>query len=144
MGYGLPAAIGATFGVPDRTICCFMGDGGLQMVLEEFGTIMEQQSPVKMILLNNNYLGNVRQWQDMFWQRRKSFTRMLNPKYALIAQAYGIGYRAVVERNDLKEAIQEMLDTEGPFLLECAILEDDDVLPITPPGMSVDEMMLEV
>ena len=144
MGYGLPAAIGATFGTPNRTVCCFMGDGGLQMVLEEFGTIMEQQSPVKMILLNNNYLGNVRQWQDMFWQRRKSFTRMLNPKYALIAQAYGIGYRAVVERKDLKDALREMLDTEGPFLLECAILEDDDVLPITPPGMSVDEMMLEV
>ena len=144
MGYGLPAAIGATFGAPDRTICCFMGDGGLQMCLEEFGTIMEQQSPVKMILLNNNYLGNVRQWQDMFWQRRKSFTRMLNPRYALIAQAYGIGYRAVVEREDLKAAIQEMLDADGPFLLECAILEDDDVLPITPPGMSVDEMMLEV
>ena len=144
MGYGLPAAIGATFGTPNRTVCCFMGDGGLQMVLEELGTIMEQQSPVKMILLNNNYLGNVRQWQDMFWQRRKSFTRMLNPKYSLIAQAYGIGYRAVVERKDLKDAIREMLNTEGPFLLECAILEDDDVLPITPPGMSVDEMMLEV
>ena len=144
MGYGLPASIGATFGAPDRTICCFMGDGGLQMSIQEMGTIMEQRSPVKMILLNNNYLGNVRQWQDMFWERRKSFTRMLNPDYSQVAAAYHIGYRAVTDRAELKDAVQEMLNTAGPFLLECAVLEDDDVLPITPPGKSVDEMMLEV
>lgn len=80
MGYGMPAAIGATFAT-DRTVVCFMGDGGFQMNIQELGTIMEQKSPVKMILLNNNYLGNVRQWQDMFWRRRKSFTKMLNPCY---------------------------------------------------------------
>ena len=78
MGYGMPAAIGATFAT-NRTVCCFMGDGGFQMCIEELGTIMEQQAPVKMILMNNNYLGNVRQWQDMFWRRRKSFTKMMNP-----------------------------------------------------------------
>ena len=144
MGYGLPAAIGATFGVPTRTVCCFMGDGGIQMSLQEFGTIMEQGSPVKMILLNNNYLGNVRQWQDMFWNKRKSFTRMLNPDYSAIAGAYGIAYRAVTSRDSLHDAIEEMLSTEGPFLLECAICEEDNVLPITPPGKSVDEMYLEV
>ena len=144
MGYGLPAAIGATFGAPQRQVCCFMGDGGFQMCIEELGTIMEQQAPVKMILMNNHYLGNVRQWQDMFWQRRKSFTKMLNPNYELIAQGYGIPYQAVVERKDLGAAIEKMLTTKGPYLLECAILEDDDVLPMTPPGMNVDDMMLEI
>jgi len=144
MGYGMPAAIGATFGTPERTVCCFMGDGGFQMCIEELGTIMEQQSPVKMILMNNHYLGNVRQWQDMFWQRRKSFTHMLNPNYELIAQGYGIAYEAVTDRSQLAKAIIRMLKTDGPFLLECAIREDDDVLPMTPPGMSVDEMMLEI
>ena len=144
MGYGMPAAIGATFGAPDRTVCCFMGDGGFQMCIEELGTIMEQQAPVKMILMNNNYLGNVRQWQDMFWNRRKSFTKMLNPNYELIAQGYGIPYCAVTDRKDLAAAVEKMLKTDGPYLLECAIREEDDVLPMTPPGMNVDEMMLEI
>ena len=144
MGYGMPAAIGATFGAPGRTVCCFMGDGGFQMCIEELGTIMEQQSPVKMILMNNNYLGNVRQWQDMFWLRRKSFTKMLNPNYELIARGYGIPYAAVTARQDLAAAVETMLTTDGPYILECAIKEEDNVLPMTPPGMNVDEMMLEV
>ena len=143
MGYGMPAAIGATFGT-QRTVVCFMGDGGFQMNLQELGTIMEQQAPAKLILLNNNYLGNVRQWQDMFWQRRKSFTKMLNPCYELIAQGYNIPYLAVVDRSDLKDAVRRMLTTDGPFILECAIKEDDDVLPMTPPGMNVNDMMLEL
>ena len=143
MGYGMPAAIGATFAT-DRTVCCFMGDGGFQMCIEELGTIMEQQAPVKMILLNNNYLGNVRQWQDMFWLRRKSFTKMMNPCYELIAQGYGIPYQAVTDRSQLAAAVEKMLTTKGPFILECAIKEDDDVLPMTPPGMSVSDMMLEI
>ncbi len=143
MGYGMPAAIGATFAT-DRTVVCFMGDGGFQMCIEELGTIMEQQAPVKMILLNNNYLGNVRQWQDMFWMRRKSFTKMMNPQYEHIARGYGIGYEAVVEREQLAAAVQKMLSTPGPFILECAIKEDDDVLPMTPPGMNVNDMMLEI
>ena len=143
MGYGMPAAIGATFAT-DRTVVCFMGDGGFQMNIQELGTIMEQKSPVKMILLNNNYLGNVRQWQDMFWKRRKSFTKMLNPCYELIAQGYGIGYEAVTDRQSLAAAIDKMLTTEGPYILECAIMEEDNVLPMTPPGMNVNDMMLEV
>jgi acetolactate synthase-1/2/3 large subunit len=143
MGYGMPAAIGATFAT-ERTVCCFMGDGGFQMCIEELGTIMEQQAPVKMILMNNHYLGNVRQWQDMFWNRRKSFTKMMNPNYELIAQGYGIPYQAVTDRADLSAAVAKMLATKGPYILECAILEDDDVLPMTPPGMSVDDMLLEV
>ena len=143
MGYGMPAAIGATFAT-DRTVVCFMGDGGFQMNIQELGTIMEQKSPVKMILLNNNYLGNVRQWQDMFWRRRKSFTKMLSPCYELIAQGYGIGYEAVTDRRCLAAAIDKMLTTEGPYILECAIMEEDNVLPMTPPGMNVNDMMLEV
>ena len=143
MGYGMPAAIGATFAT-DRTVCCFMGDGGFQMCIEELGTIMEQQAPVKMILLNNNYLGNVRQWQDMFWKRRKSFTKMMNPCYETIAQGYGIAYEAVTNRIDLAAAVEKMLTTPGPYILECAIKEDDDVLPMTPPGMNVNDMMLEI
>ena len=143
MGYGMPAAIGATFAT-DRCVCCFMGDGGFQMCIEELGTIMEQQAPVKMILLNNNYLGNVRQWQDMFWLRRKSFTRMMNPCYELIAQGYGIPYQAVTKREELAAAVEKMIATKGPYILECAIKEDDDVLPMTPPGMNVNDMMLEV
>jgi acetolactate synthase, large subunit (EC 2.2.1.6) len=138
-----PAAIGATFAT-DRTVVCFMGDGGFQMNIQELGTIMEQQAPVKMVLLNNNYLGNVRQWQDMFWMRRKSFTKMLNPCYEQIAKGYGIAYQAVVDRKDLAEAVKRMLATDGPFILECAIKEEDNVLPMTPPGMNVNEMMLEV
>ena len=143
MGYGMPAAIGATFAT-DRTVCCFMGDGGFQMNIQELGTIMEQQAPVKMILMNNHYLGNVRQWQDMFWLKRKSFTKMLNPCYESIAQGYGIPYQAVTDRKDLGAAIEKMLATKGPYILECAIKEDDNVLPMTPPGMNVNEMMLEI
>jgi len=144
MGYGLPAAMGATFGAPGRTVCVFMGDGGLQMSLQELGTIMEQQTPVKMILMNNNYLGNVRQWQDMFWNKRKSFTRMLNPRYSKICEGYGIPYAFVRERSGLKAAVEKMLSTKGPYLLECAVKEEDNILPMTPPGKSVNEMMLEI
>ena len=144
MGYGMPAAVGATYGAPGRTVVCFMGDGGFQMNIQELGTIMEQQAPVKMILLNKNYLGNVRQWQDMFWQRRQSFTKMLNPCYEQIAKGYGIPYLAVTDRSLLASSVEKMLATKGPFILECAIREDDDVLPMTPPGMSVDDMMLDI
>ncbi|MDO4215191.1 MAG: biosynthetic-type acetolactate synthase large subunit [Bacteroidales bacterium] len=144
MGFGIPAAMGACYGAPDRTVCMFAGDGGLQMTIQEFGCIMEHQIPVKMILLNNNFLGNVRQWQYMFFNKRYSFTPMTNPDYELIAKGYGIPCRTVVEREDLDEAIREMLDTEGPFLLQVAVKEEDNILPMTPPGGNVDEMLLEV
>ena len=143
MGFALPAAIGATFGRPDRTVCVFMGDGGLQMTMQELGTVMEQKAPVKIILLNNNYLGNVRQWQAMFFNRRYSFTPMMNPDYMQIATAYGIPSRRVIERADLHDAIQEMLNTDGPFLLEACVVEEGNVLPMTPPGYSVNQMLLE-
>ena len=143
MGFCLPAAIGATFGRPDRTVCAFMGDGGLQMTMQELGTIMEQKSPVKIILLNNNYLGNVRQWQAMFFNRRYSFTPMMNPDYMQIASAYGIASRRVMSREELNDGIQEMLSTDGPFVLEVCVIEEGNVLPMTPPGSSVNYMLME-
>lgn len=143
MGFGLPAAVGAAFGSPDRTVCVFMGDGGLQMNIQELGTVMEQRAPVKMILLNNNYLGNVRQWQAMFFNRRYSFTPMMNPDYLMIASAYGIPARRVTKREELDEAIREMLSADGPFFLEACVIEEGNVLPMTPPGGSVNQMLLE-
>lgn len=142
MGYGLPAAIGATFGAPQRTVCLFLGDGGLQMTIEELGTIMEQQAPVKIILLNNNYLGNVRQWQQLFFRKRYSFTPMMNPDYEKIAEAYGIPALTVTERDKLDEAIGQMLAAPGPFLLQAAVMEEDNVMPMCCPGHDVDDMLL--
>ncbi len=144
MGFGLPAAIGACFGAPERTVCMFCGDGGLQMTVQELGTIMEYGVPVKIILLNNNFLGNVRQWQYMFFNKRYSFTPMTNPDFERIAQAYNIPAATVTERKDLDKAIQTMLSTPGPYLLQCAVKEEDNVLPMTPPGANVDEMMLSI
>ena len=141
MGFGLPAAVGATFGAPDRLVCAFMGDGGIQMSIQEFGTIMEQQAPVKIILLNNNYLGNVRQWQAMFFNRRHSFTPMMNEK---IASAYNIPSETVVERADLEKAIDKMIHTDGPYLLQVAVIEEGEVLPMCCPGNDVDDMLLEI
>ena len=144
MGFGIPAAMGACYGAPERTVCMFSGDGGFQMTIQELGTIMENRIPVKMILLNNNFLGNVRQWQYMFFNKRYSFTPMLNPDYEKIAAGYNIPCRTVVERDELDAAIREMLDTDGPYILQCAIKPEDNVLPMTPPGGSVDEMLLEI
>lgn len=143
MGFGLPAAIGATFGAPHRKVCVFMGDGGLQMNIQELGTVMEQNAPVKIIVLNNNYLGNVRQWQAMFFNRRYSFTPMMNPDYMKIGEAYGIPSRRVTERDELLSAIDEMVNSDGPFILEACVAEEGNVLPMTPPGGSVNEMLLE-
>ncbi len=144
MGFCIPAAIGATFGCPERTVCAFMGDGGFQMTMQELGTMMEQKTPVKMILMNNNYLGNVRQWQAMFFGRRYSFTPMMNPDYQQISSAYGIPSRRVLDRSRLAEGIQEMLSTEGPFLLEVCVKEESNVLPMTPPGETISNMLLEL
>ena len=142
--FGLPAAIGATFGAPDRTVCLILGDGGFQMTIEELGTIMEQGSPVKIILLNNNYLGNVRQWQELFFNRRYSFTPMMNPDYEKIADAYGIPSATVTEREQLDEAIDTMLATPGAYLLQVAVISEGEVLPMCCPGCDVDDMLLEI
>lgn len=144
MGFGLPAAIGATFGAPDRMVCFFTGDGSFQMTIEELGTVMEQQAPVKIILLNNNYLGNVRQWQDLMFNHRHSFTHMLNPHYEELATAYHIPYDVVTDRKDLADKVAKMLATDGPYLLECAVKEEENIEPMVVPGSSIDEMQLHL
>lgn len=142
MGFGLPAAIGAKIATPKKQVCLFVGDGGIQMTIQELGTIMQEQVGVKIVLLNNNWLGNVRQWQEMFFDRRYSQTRMINPDYRLIAEAYGIRYRAVEERKDLKDAVREMLSDDVPYLLDVHVLESSNVMPMIPPGKGIDQIML--
>ena len=142
MGFGLPAAMGATFGAPERPIILFTGDGGLQMNIQELGTIMQSDIPVKIVLLNNNYLGNVRQWQELFFNRRYSCTVMANPDYMKIAEAYGINSRRVTEREELGEAINEMLNSEGAFILEIGCQNEENVWPMVALGCAVDEVRL--
>ncbi|MDR0836253.1 MAG: biosynthetic-type acetolactate synthase large subunit [Tannerella sp.] len=143
MGYGLPAAIGAKFGAPDRTVCLFTGDGGLQMTIQELGTIMQSNVDVKIILLNNDYLGMVRQWQELFWNERYSEVEMNNPDFIQIAQAYRIPARKVVERSDLNEAINEMFRTKGAYLLEIAVEKKGMVYPMVPAGAGIANILLE-
>ncbi len=142
MGFGLPAAIGAKMGCPERTVCFFTGDGGLQMTIQELGTIMEYGTAVKIILLNNNFLGNVRQWQALFFNGRFSQTPLVNPDFIMIANAYGIKAENVETRDKLDEAIHRMLDYDGPYLLNVNIDETDMVFPMTPAGSNVDFVML--
>ncbi len=144
MGFCMPAAIGATFGAPDRTVLAFFGDGGFQMNIQELGTIMENQAPVKMIVMNNTWLGNVRQWQQMMFQSRYSCTHMMNPDYSKIAAAYGIPYRLVTDRKELKDAVAQMLKAKGPFLLEAAVEEEENVMPMIKPGNPVDKMIFSI
>ena len=142
MGFGLPAAIGAKFGAPDREVCFFTGDGGLQMTLQELGTIMQEHLNVKIILLNNNFLGMVRQWQELFFGGRYSFTRMDNPDFVQLAHSYGIASREVQKREELDEAIREMLDHEGAYLLVADVEEEGMVYPMIPAGATVTNIIM--
>lgn len=142
MGFGLPAAIGAKIAAPGRPVCLFVGDGGLQMTIQEFGTIMQEGTGVKIILLNNNWLGNVRQWQELFFEGRYSATRMVNPDFELIAKGYGIEITSVEDRKDLGPAIERMFSDDKPFILNVHVKEMDNVFPMIPPGKSVNEIML--
>lgn len=142
MGFGLPAAIGAKVATPGRPVCLFVGDGGIQMTLQELGTIMQEGIGVKIVLLNNNWLGNVRQWQELFFGRRYSETRMLNPDYAMIAGAYGIRCVTVKERSGLDAALEAMFADDKPFLLDVHVLEEGMVMPMVPPGKGIHEIMI--
>lgn len=142
MGFGLPAAIGAKLGVPDRTVCLFVGDGGLQMTIQELGTIMQSDINVKIILLNNHFLGMVRQWQELFYEERYSETIMKNPDFVAVAAAYGIAGRNVEKREDLKDAIAEMLNHNGAFLLNVTVERKGMVYPMVPAGTCVTNIML--
>lgn len=142
MGFGLPAAMGAKIAAPDRPVCLFVGDGGIQMTLQEFGTIMQEGIGVKMFLLNNDWLGNVRQWQELFFGKRYSQTRMLNPDYRLIAQAYGIRCLVVNRREELEEAVRESLADNAPVLVDIHVMQESNVMPMIPPGKGINQIML--
>lgn len=143
MGFGLPAAIGAKMGAPDRPVCLFTGDGGLQMTIQELGTIMQYGTDVKIILLNNNFLGNVRQWQALFFNNRFSQTPLLNPDFVTLAKSYGIPAEDVPTRAHLDDAIHRMIHHQGSYLLNVNIDPADMVFPMTPVGQAVDYIMLD-
>lgn len=143
MGFGLPAAIGAKLGAPERDVVLFVGDGGLQMTIQELGTIFQSRIPVKIVLLNNTFLGMVRQWQELFYDSRYSFTELANPDFGLIARANGLGYRRVEHRGELAEAVAEMKAAAGAFLLEVCVESQENVFPMVPAGAPVAEIRLE-
>jgi acetolactate synthase-1/2/3 large subunit len=142
MGFGLPASIGAKIGKPDKQVVAFLGDGGFQMTIQELGTILHYRVAVKIILLNNSFLGMVRQWQDMFFSKRYASTELVNPDFVTIAKGYGVPGKTVSEREDLKESLVEMLDAAGPYLLDIRIDKEANVLPMIEPGASVSEITL--
>ena len=141
MGFGLPASIGAKIGAPNRAVCLFLGDGGMQMTLQELGTIMQENLNIKIILLNNNFLGMVRQWQELFFKERYSSTEMANPDFVSIAKAFKIGAREVQKREDLDGAIKEMLDYKGAFLLVANVEKCGMVYPMVPAGGCITDMI---
>ena len=142
MGFGLPAAIGAKIGAAEKTVCLFVGDGGIQMTIEELGTIMQEKTGVKIFILNNNWLGNVRQWQELFFNKRYSQTRMQNPDYEAIASAYGIRCAIVEKREDLAGAVEAMLSDDAPAILDIHVEEGDNVMPMVAPGKPITNIML--
>ncbi|WP_372933448.1 biosynthetic-type acetolactate synthase large subunit [Mariniphaga sediminis] len=143
MGFGLPASMGAQLGAPDRTVIAVIGDGGFQMTIQELGTIAQNKLPVKIIVLNNNFLGMVRQWQQLFFEKRYSFTELQNPDFITIGKGFGIEGHKVEHREDLDSGIQKMIDHDGPYLLEVVIEKEDNVFPMVPTGASVSDVMLE-
>lgn len=142
MGFGLPAAIGAKIGAPKRTVCLFVGDGGIQMTIEELGVLLQYQMAVKIIILNNNYLGMVRQWQQMFFDKRYSETHMINPDFVMICNAYGIGAEDVENREQLDGAIARMIKCEGSYLINVNVENYGMVFPMIPAGKDIRELLL--
>ena len=142
MGFALPAALGAQLHDFSRQVICVVGDGGIQMTIQELGTIMQTKAPVKIVLLNNNYLGMVRQWQQLFFEKRYSFTELDNPDFIKLADAYGIKAQKVSDRSDLQEAIEDMLIHDGPYFLEVVVEKEDNVFPMIATGSSVEEVRL--
>jgi acetolactate synthase-1/2/3 large subunit len=143
MGFALPAAIGAKYGAQERTVVAVIGDGGFQMTLQELGTIMQFGAAVKIIILNNRFLGMVRQWQELFNSRRYSFVDIQSPDFVMLAKAYGIAGNSISERGDLKAALNEMLDHDGSYLLEVMVGKENNVFPMVPQGCGVGEIRLK-
>ncbi|MDR3713256.1 MAG: biosynthetic-type acetolactate synthase large subunit [Puia sp.] len=143
MGFGLPAAIGAKFGAPERTVVAIIGDGGFQMTLQELGTIMQAEVNVKIIILNNRFLGMVRQWQQLFHDKRYSFVDIASPDFVMLAKSYGIAGSSIEDRKDLKSTLKKMLEHNGSYLLEVIVGKENNVFPMVPQGCSVSEIRLK-
>lgn len=143
MGFCLPAAIGAKMGVPNKQVIAVIGDGGFQMTIQELGTIFQSKTPVKIVVLNNEFLGMVRQWQELFFEKRYASTTMINPDFQAIVKGYGIETKKVTERKDLNAAVKEMLDYEGAYFLEVKVGKENNVFPMIPTGASVSEIRLK-
>ncbi|MFJ1262257.1 biosynthetic-type acetolactate synthase large subunit [Capnocytophaga canis] len=143
MGFALPAAIGAKIGVPEKQVVAVIGDGGFQMTIQELGTIFQSQIPVKIVVLNNEFLGMVRQWQELFFDRRYASTEMINPDFIKIAEGYHIQSRLVTKRSDLEEAVKEMLNSDKAYFLEVRVEKENNVFPMVPTGASVSEVRLK-
>lgn len=143
MGFALPAAIGAKMAAPEREVVMIAGDGGYQMTIQELGTIFQQRVPVKIVVLNNEFLGMVRQWQQLFFDKRYASTEMVNPDFVAIAKGYQIDAKKVTKRHELQAAVKEMIDCEGPYFLEVRVEKEDNVFPMIPTGASVSDIRLE-
>lgn len=143
MGFALPAAFGAKVGAPDRTVIAIAGDGGIQMTIQELGTIAQSELPVKIMVLNNNFLGMVRQWQQLFFDKRYSFVELQNPDFVKIAEGFGIKASKVERREDLSAALDAMLNFDGPYFLEVVCEKEENVFPMVPAGASVAAIRLE-
>ena len=142
MGFALPAAIGAKMGVPDREVVAIIGDGGYQMTCNELGTILQTKAAVKIVVLNNSYLGMVRQWQELFFDKRYASTEMVSPDFVKLAEAYDIEAQRVSKREDLADAIKTMLASKDAYFLEVIIEQEDNVFPMIPTGASVSDIRL--
>ena len=143
MGFALPAAIGAKMGAMEREVVAIIGDGGYQMTIQELGVIFQHNLPVKIVVLNNDHLGMVRQWQELFFERRYASTVMVNPDFVKIAEGYHIKSKRVSERSDLKATIQEMIASKEPYFLEVKVEKEDNVFPMIPTGASVSDIRLK-
>lgn len=143
MGFALPAAIGAKYGAPDRPVVAVIGDGGFQMTLQELGTIMQYGVDVKILILNNNFLGMVRQWQELFNEHRYSFVDIQSPDFVALAAAYGIKGKSISNRDEISSSLEEMLNCKGSFLLEVMVTKENNVFPMVPQGCSVSEIRLK-
>jgi acetolactate synthase-1/2/3 large subunit len=142
MGFGLPAAMGAKMGAPGKDVILFVGDGGIQMTIQELGTIAQEKLAVKIVILNNDFLGMVRQWQELFFEKRYSFTEINSPDFVKLADAYGIPGAVVSDRKDLEPAMKAMIACEGPYLLEVKIEQEDNIFPMVPAGATVSNCLL--
>jgi acetolactate synthase-1/2/3 large subunit len=143
MGFALPAAMGAKVAAPDREVIAVIGDGSFQMNIQELATLAQEQIPVKIVILNNGYLGMVRQWQEMFFEKRYSFVDLKNPDFVAVAKGFYIDGEKVPNRESLSDSLDKLLSATGPYLLDVTVRKEDNIFPMVPSGASVDEVRME-